>query len=125
MDTTYKLKTKLRDSILPAYLEGKIELATAISHLDISERQFYRLLAKHRKGNLEHGLCNKPSNHRIDELNKSKLIDLYKTDYKGWNYEHIHDELLRRNGINISSDSIRNILFEAIIISLYLLININ
>lgn len=112
--SSYSLKTKLRELILPAYIRGDIDLESALSRLQVSRRQFYRLKGRYLEcGVVSHQLINKPSNHRISDELKAKIIELYKSKYTGWNYEHIHDSLEWRDGIKVSSDTIRNILLDS------------
>ncbi len=107
-NTVYAQKTKLRELVFSAYFEGEIDRNSAITRLHISERQFIRLQNKYQiDKNLQHGLCNQPSNHSIDAIIKTNVLELCKYPYRGWNYEHIHDSLLWRNNINVSSDTIR------------------
>lgn len=106
--TTYSLKTKLRELVFSAYIEGKIDRNSAIARLNVSKRQFCRLQNKYLEDkNLQHKLCNKASNHSIDPGIKTIVLELCRTQYRGWNYEHIHDSLWWRNEINISPDTVR------------------
>jgi transposase len=112
--SSYSLKTKLRELIIPAYIRGDIDLESALLRLKLSRRQFYRLKQRYlESGVVSHQLINKPSNHRISDEVKAKVIELYKSKYTGWNYEHIHDSLEWRDGIKVSSDTIRNILLDS------------
>ena len=113
---SYKDKTKLREMLLPAYFEGKIDKDSLISRLSISERQFYRIQQKYLKEkNLDHGLCGKASNNIIPDVLKNNIINLYQTEYYGLNlnYQHFEELLFLRNNINISAGTIRNILLSA------------
>lgn len=107
-NTVYAQKTKLREMIFAAYSGGQIDRRSAIIRLSVSDRQFCRLQKKFRlKESLQHKLCNQPSNHSLDPTIKAKVLDLYKMKYHGWNYEHTHDTLLWRDGIDVSSDTLR------------------
>ena len=110
MDSTqYSLKTKLRELVFPAYFEGKIDRDSAITRLSISSRQFCRLQKKYLVDkNLNHRLCNQPSNHSFAPATKSSVLELCKNKYRGWNYEHTHDSLIWRDSITVSPDTIRN-----------------
>lgn len=113
-ETKYAVKTKLREMIFLAYLNGEVSRAVALDRIGVSNRQFIRLQNKfNRDKNLRHGLCGKASNYSINPEVKNKVLDLCKTDYKGWNYEHIHDSLISRNKISIHTDTIRNWLLSA------------
>lgn len=100
--------------VFPAYLQGQIDRDSAIARLDVSERQFIRLQNKYlRNNNLQHGLCGKASNHSIAGTIKDQVLRLYKTKYRGWNYEHFCDSLLWRDGIKLSPDTARIWLLDA------------
>ena len=45
--TNYEEKTKLRELILDAYINGKIDFTSVISRLDLSKRQVYRLIKRY------------------------------------------------------------------------------
>jgi hypothetical protein len=108
-NSIYAQKTKLRELVFPAYFNGQIDRNSAVTRLRISERQFIRLQNKYKLDkNLQHKLCNQPSNHSFDPETKATILGCCKTSYRGWNYEHTHDSLLWRNDISVSSDTIRN-----------------
>ena len=108
ISSKYSLKTKLRELVFPAYFEGQIDRDSAIIRLNVSSRQFCRLQNKYLVDkNLHHKLCNKPSNHSISPKIRTTVLELCRTQYRGWNYEHIHDSLRWRNEINISPDTVR------------------
>jgi transposase len=100
--------------IFMAYLDDQISRDSAVARIGVSNRQFIRLQNRFLTDkNLQHKLCNRDSNHSIDAATKARVIELYKTKYRGWNYEHIHDSLLSRDGIDVSPDTIRNWLLAA------------
>lgn len=112
---SYADKTKLRELLFPAYFEGQIDKSSLISRLEISERQFYRLQRKYLVDKkLAHGLSSIPSNHRIDDLLKSQIVSLYKSQYKdlSLNYQHFQELLALHNNIYLSASSLRNILLS-------------
>ncbi len=113
INSAYSLKTKLRELILHAYVSGKIDRESAIARIGVSNRQFIRLTNKYHSGSLHHGLCGKASNSSISSDVKASVLALCKTKYQGWNYEHIQDTLLLRDGLDVSSATIRNWLLSA------------
>jgi hypothetical protein len=89
LNSKYSLKTKIREMIFTAYFAGEIDMESVIGRLQISIRHFFRLQHKFRSTNsLSHGLCDKPSNRSISPSIKQQVIDLCKTKYHGFNYEH-------------------------------------
>ncbi len=95
--------------IFLAYFGGQIDRNSAVFRIGVSNRQFIRLQNKYQKDkNLNHKLCNQPSNHSLSPVTKTAVLELCKTKYRGWNYEHTHDSLLWRDEIDVSPDTIRN-----------------
>ena len=113
-ESKYSFKTKLRELLLPAFFAGQIDKPSIIARLGISSRQFRRIEAKYLTNkSVSHGLCNKPSNRSLCPNIKSTVLDLYKSKYRGFNYEHLSDLLLRIDGINISPCTLRQWLLDA------------
>jgi transposase len=113
-NTVYAQKTKLREMIFLAYLDGQISHDSAISRIGVSNRQFIRLRNRFLTDrSLCHKLRNQSSNHSISSTIKATVLELCKTKYQGWNYEHIHDALVERDQINVSSDTLRAWLLAA------------
>lgn len=113
-NTVYAQKTKLREMIFLAYLGDQISRDSAISRIGVSNRQFIRLQNRFTTDkNLSHKLCNQASNHSISATTKTTVLELCKSKYQGWNYEHTHDALLEREQINISPDTLRTWLLAA------------
>ena len=107
-ESEYSVKTKLRELLLPAYLAGKISRESIIARLNISSRQFRRIESKYIKfQSVSHGLCDKPSNHSICPNTKSTVIELCKGVYRGFNYEHASDYILKHHNIDVSPCTIR------------------
>lgn len=113
-NTVYAQKTQLREMIFLAYLDDQISRDSAIARIGVSKRQFIRLHNRFSTDkSLHHKLCNQDSNHSISAATKATVLELCKTKYPDWNYEHIHDALLERDEINISSDTLRAWLLAA------------
>ena len=103
----------MREVIFSAHLAGDLDIDSVMKRLEISRRQFFRLKKKFiTDKNLSHGLCGQRSNRAIDEAIKAKIIDLCKSDYLGWNYEHASETLKWLNDINISPNTLREWLLE-------------
>lgn len=112
-ESFYSQKTKIREIIFSAHLAGDLDMDSVMSRLQISRRQFFRLRKKFiTDKHLLHGLCGKRSNRAIDEATKAKILDLCKTDYLGWNYEHASETIKWLNGIDINPNTLRKWLLE-------------
>jgi transposase len=104
-------KAQLRKFVLDAFLSNKIDRESAIKRLDISERQFIRILSKYRtngESSLIHGLCNKPSNHSYDQEFKREIIKAYTECYDGFNYTHASEKLEELDGLLVHPNTLRN-----------------
>ena len=113
-ESTFKHKTKLRELVFAAYIAGGIDKDTAVSRVGVSGRQFYRLQNQYIKHkSLEHGLCNKSSNRQIRVSIKDQVIDLYKTIYRGCNYEHFSELLLSQHNVTVHPTTLRQWLLDA------------
>jgi transposase len=113
-ESRYKHKTKLRELVFAAYLVGDIDKDTAVARIGVSSRQFYRLQNQYiTHKNLEHGLCNKSSNRQIHISIKDQVLQLYKTIYRGCNYEHFSELLVSQHNLNIHSATLRTWLLDA------------
>ena len=112
-ESSYSHKTKIREAIFNAHLEGDLDIDSVISRLEISRSQFFKLKKRFiANKNLTHGLCGKRSNRAIKSAIREQIIDLCKTDYLGFNYEHASELLEWLNGINISANTLRKWLLE-------------
>lgn len=101
-------KKQLRVDILTQYLSGKIYYLDAIKALEISERQFRRIVKKFRadgiKSVIHANTGNTPSN-RVHETVSGKIIRLYKTKYYGMNITHFIEKLIDQEGLSPPSYS--------------------
>jgi hypothetical protein len=109
-------KQTFRKIVLEAFLSGKIDRESAISRLDLSKRQFIRVLNKYRtngESSLIHGLCNKKSNHSIVPEIHDTVVDLYVSDYNDFNYVHASEMLSELNNLNVHPNTLRNWLLSS------------
>ena len=85
------------------------------NRLNISERQFRRLLKRYRERG-DAGLVSrqrgKPSNHRMSEEKRQRILDLILTTYQGFGPTLASEKLAEREGIQVSKESMRQILIE-------------
>ncbi len=83
--------------------------------LNISVRQVNRLLIKYKergKSAFIHGNRSKSPNNKLDISLSSKIITLYETKFKGFNYYHFNDMLKKEYDINVSSSYIYKTLMK-------------
>ncbi|MDQ1276388.1 MAG: hypothetical protein QG610_1966 [Euryarchaeota archaeon] len=109
-------KQVFKKLILESFLSGDIDRETAISKLDISERQFIRIVNKYKHygdSSLIHGLCNRISNHSSEQDVHDKVVNLYSTVYRDFNYVHASELLLELNNLNVHANTLRNWLLSS------------
>ncbi len=108
-------KERTRIKTIQMAIEKKISQRAGAERLGVSERQFRRLISRYKKKGDE-GLIshhrNKPSNHRMDEEKRNRIIELLKTDYEGFGGTLASEKLLERNGIHVSKETVRQIMIE-------------
>ena len=106
-------KELLRSKTLEMVRQGKMSLIAASSTLRISYRQAIRLYAKYRRegdAGLIHGNYGKPSNNRITEKIKGKILEAYKQKYCDFGPTFACEKLSERDGIKIPVSTLRRIL---------------
>lgn len=93
--------------------EKLITQKDAANMLDITERQFRRILSNFRtegpKG-LIHKLCDKPSHRKFSPLFLDTIAKIYKKEFFGYKPTFFTEKLAEEYNINISKESTRNIL---------------
>lgn len=118
-----KLSTKkqLRVDILTKYISGKIYYLDAIQSLEISERQFRRLVKEFKKEGIQsivHGNSGKSPPNKMKASDVTKIVRLYKTIYSGMNVVHFLEKLKELEDMTPPSYStLRNILLRENLIS--------
>ena len=73
-------KQQLRLNILSKYIGGEIYYMDAIKSLEISERQFRRLVKAFKDDGIQsmfHGNCGKSPPNKLSEIQVTKIIRLY------------------------------------------------
>jgi transposase len=91
-------------------LDGEAESAEV---LDLSIRQVKRLLKTYRRDEAK-GLVSKrrgrPSNNRLAEETRQKVLDLLKSKYDGFRPTLAHEKLVELDGLKISDESVRQLM---------------
>jgi len=106
---------KLQEVILKA-MAGDIKWYQAAEIIGISCRQMRRL----KKRYIEHGYDglldrrkNTPSPRRIPFETAQKVLRLYRTQYRGFNVKHFHEEMTANHDIDVSYSWTKNLLQES------------
>jgi transposase len=96
--------------------EGRLTQAEAARLLGVCERTLRRQIDRYESDGME-GLIDKrltQLSHKrapVDEV--MKLVDLYRSDYPGWNTKHFHSWYIREHGGNRSYTWVKNQLQQA------------
>ena len=114
-------KKQLRIDILSQYIGGKLYYLDAIRALEISERQFRRLVVDFKKNGIQsviHKNTGKVPPNKLVDGRRTKIIRLYKTIYKGMNVTHFMEKLREVENIEPPSYStVRKMLLSENLIS--------
>ena len=91
---------KFRD-VLSRWESGKLSMMEAGELLGMSERQFRRYRDRYDEEGFD-GLVDrrlgKPSPKRVPGKDKTLMLELYGSSYRGWNVKHVHEHLARHHG---------------------------
>jgi transposase len=96
--------------VIQKVLEGIIRQVEAAEILSLSGRQIRRIVKRIRSEGsrgIIHRSRGKPSKRRISERIKEKIVNLYRTQYKGFGPTLASEKLLERDGIAISDETLR------------------
>ncbi len=110
-------RTEQRRVVVLSHLDsGALVNVEAAELLGISKRQLQRLhKAFGEKGvvGLVHGNRDRPAHNAIDAAIASRVLELAREKYKGFNHQHLTEMLAENDGIELSRPTVRRILLEA------------
>lgn len=114
-------KKQLRVDIISQYISGKVYYLDAIKSLEVSERQFRRLVKEFRIDGIKsviHKNTGKSPPNKLNNSTRTAILRLYKTIYKGMNVTHFIEKLKEVEHLNSPSHStVRKILLSEKLIS--------
>jgi len=102
--------------VIQKVLEGVIKQVEAAEILSLSCRHIRRVVKRVRgEGNrgIVHRSRGRPSNRKIPDQLKDKVIKLYRASYKDFGPTLASEKLLERDGVSISDETLRGWLIEA------------
>jgi len=102
--------------VIQKVLEGGLKQVEAEEILSLSSRHIRRVVKRVRKEGhrgIVHRLRGRPSNRKISDQLKEKVIKLYGKSYKGFGPTLASEKLLERDGVRISDETLRGWLIEA------------
>ena len=113
---TMSTKERQRLQVIGRIHHRDTTVAAAAESLQISERQMYRLLRRHKKDGDEgiiHRLRGKTSNSGYDRCVRSHVLKLYQERYSDYGPTLFSEVLSENHQITIDSDTLRRWLKEA------------
>lgn len=105
-----------RLKLIQSAMDRKMPQKSVSRLLGLSERQVRRLVKTVRENGdsaILHGSRGRPSNHRLSESVKARVIRLYKTRYPDFGPTLATEKLLEIDGIRISDETLRKWLLAA------------
>ncbi len=96
--------------VIEKVLEGMIKQVEAAEILSLSGRQIRRIVKRIRSEGsrgIIHRSRGKPSNRKISERTREKVINLYRSQYQDFGPTLASEKLLERNGIGINDETLR------------------
>jgi len=101
--------------IIEKVLEGELKQVEAAEILCLSSRQIRRMVKRvQREGQrgVVHRSRGRPSNRKLPDQLREKVIRLYRGSYKGFGPTLACEKLLERDGVSISDETLRRWLLE-------------
>ena len=105
-----------RIRVVEKAVQGGISVAEAAELLGLSPRQVKRLKRNCDPGNakwVHHGNQGRRPINTLEDETRNQVVELAKGKYAGFNDSHLHDKLIKVEGLAISRSSVRRILREA------------
>ena len=109
-------KETIKGNVLAALDRGEITAVEAAARLERTERHVRRILADYRRegiASLAHGNRGRASGRALDEVTRTRVVELVRTKYAGFNQQHLTEKLNEEEGITISRSTVRRILLKA------------
>lgn len=104
-----------RCEILRMAEEKQLTQKEGAKRIGISQRHFRRLLQKYRLKGAEgiiSGHRGKPSNNRMSEEKKKKILNKLNTDYEDFGPTLASEKLWERDGIKVSKETVRQMMIQ-------------
>ena len=110
---TLSAKEQQRSGVVSRWLAGIITTAEAVVLLGCSERTAWRLRAAMVGGGaagLAHGNRGRASPRRLPDADRDRVLELARTEYRGYNDTHLAEALAEDEGIAISRPALQRLL---------------
>ena len=110
---TLSQKELQRVAVISQTVQGNLICARAAELLDLSTRQVKRLKARYRQGSaaaLAHASRGRPSPRHLPPRVCSRILQLARSRYAGFNDHHLHEKLIEQEGLSLSRETLRRLL---------------
>lgn len=105
-----------RITVLNHLASGALVNAEAAELLGISKRQLqrlHRLYSEEGAAGLAHGNRGRPAHNAIETAIATRVVELARDKYRGFNHQHLTEMLAEQEGISLSRPTVRRILLAA------------
>src|ERR1700684_1953035 len=105
-----------RVGVITSCVKGDRACARAASLLNLTPRHVKRLKSRLRQGGeaaLAHASRGRPSQRRLPERVRDRLLHLARTTYAGFNDHHLCEKLVEKEGFSLGRETLRRLLRSA------------
>jgi transposase len=110
---TLTTKDQQRVMVVGRWVAGMLTTDEAVGLLGTSERTAWRLrgaFLRSGAGGLVHGNRGRPSPRRLDDVTRTRIVELARTTYRGFNDSHLTEVLATDEDITIGRSSLQRLL---------------
>lgn len=107
------MKAQQRVAVIERVFRGELTMAEAAMVLGVSERQSFRIKARIRREGVRgaiHGNRGQTSARKLSRPTVTRIVELARGKYRGFNDHHLTESLADREGICVSRETVRRIL---------------
>jgi transposase len=111
--TTLTMKEEKRLEVIQRVFRRELTMVEAAVVVGVSERQCYRIKARVTKRGAKgvvHGNRGRPCKRKIKEQEVKRVVELAKGKYRGFNDRHLTEKLAEQEKLEISRETVRQIL---------------
>jgi transposase len=114
--TTLTMKEEKRPELIQRVFRGELTVVEAGMVIGVSERQCYRIKARVTKRGAKgvvHGNRGRPCKRKTKEKDVRRVVELAQGKYRGFNDHHLTEKLAEQEKLEISRETVRQILRAA------------
>lgn len=113
MDITLTMKQQKRIEIIERALRNDLTVIEAAMLLGLSDRQCYRIKARVKDQGVKgviHGNRGRPCKYKLKDQTLTRVVELARGKYRGFNDHHLTEKLKEEEKIEISREKVRRVL---------------